>query len=81
MQVEDDYDMVDGIINNGPKQPTVAELEEQVKSGQSILLTDLSKAVQREKPQKKPSVLAKLRKYQEESRRTEPKTKEKERDL
>lgn len=36
--MEDDYNMVDGIINNGPKQPTVAELEEQAKSGQPISL-------------------------------------------
>ena len=27
MAVEDDYDMIDGIINNCPKEPTVAELE------------------------------------------------------
>lgn len=70
MQMEDDYNMVDGIINNGPKQPTVAELEEQAKSGQSISLMDLAGAIQREKeekqqtpvPGKKPSILAKIRK-------------------
>ncbi|MCD8099403.1 MAG: YodL domain-containing protein [Oscillospiraceae bacterium] len=69
MQAEDDYNMVDGIINNGSKQPTVAELEEQAKSGQPISLLDLAEAVQREKavkrppsmPKKKPSVLAKMR--------------------
>lgn len=32
MLLEDDYGMIDGIINNGPKQPTVTELEEQVKN-------------------------------------------------
>lgn len=32
MAMEDDYGMIDGIINNGPKQPTVTELEEQVKN-------------------------------------------------
>ena len=70
MQMEDDYNMVDGIINNGSKQPTVAELEEQAKSGQSISLMDLTGAIQREKeekqqkptPGKKPSILAKIRK-------------------
>lgn len=70
MQMEDDYNMVDGVINNGPKQPTVAELEEQVKSGQSISLMDLAGAVHREKeakqqnsmPEKKSSILAKIRK-------------------
>lgn len=35
MAMEDDYGMIDGVINNGPKQ-TVAELEEQAKSGKSI---------------------------------------------
>lgn len=59
MLLEDDYGMIDGIINNGPKQPTVAELEEQVKAGFSISLTELAAASHRE--QKKPSVLEKLR--------------------
>ena len=27
--MEDDYGMIDGIINNGPKEPTVAQLEQQ----------------------------------------------------
>lgn len=69
MQVEDDYNMLDGIINNGPKQPTVAELEQQAKSGQPISLLDLAGAVQREQEQarrkppmeKRPSLLAKIR--------------------
>ena len=59
MAMEDDYGMIDGIINNGPKQPTVTELEEQVKAGFSISLTELAAASHRE--QKKPSVLEKLR--------------------
>lgn len=59
MQLEDDYGMIDGIINNGPKQPTVADLEAQVKAGFSISLTELAAASHRE--QKKPSVLEKLR--------------------
>ena len=29
MTLEDDYGMIDGIINNGPKEPTVAQLEQQ----------------------------------------------------
>ena len=57
--LEDDYGMIDGIINNGPKQPTVADLEAQVKAGFSISLTELAAASHRE--QKKPSVLEKLR--------------------
>ena len=59
MTVEDDYGMIDGIINNGPKQSTVADLEAQVKAGFSISLTELAAASHRE--QKKPSVLEKLR--------------------
>lgn len=59
MLLEDDYGMIDGIINNGPKQPTVADLEAQVKAGFSITLTELAAASHRE--QKKPSVLEKLR--------------------
>ena len=59
MAMEDDYGMIDGIINNGPKQPTVAGLEAQVKAGFSISLTELAAASHRE--QKKPSVLEKLR--------------------
>ena len=52
MQVEDDYNMIDGIVNNGPKQPAQNQpkRQEEVKN-------------------KKPSVLAKLRQYQEEDRR------------
>ena len=59
MAMEDDYGMIDGIINNGPKQPTVADLEAQVKAGFSISLTELAAASHRE--QKKSSVLEKLR--------------------
>ena len=59
MLLEDDYGMIDGILNNGPKQPTVTELEAQVKAGFSISLTELAAATHRE--QKKPSVLEKLR--------------------
>ena len=59
MAMEDDYGMIDGIINNGPKEATVADLEAQVKAGFSISLTELAAASHRE--QKKPSVLEKLR--------------------
>ena len=64
MSMEDDYGMIDGVINNGPKQ-TVAELEEQAKSGKPISLMELAQAARREQAQasrqeKKPSVLAKL---------------------
>ena len=61
MSMEDDYDMIDGIINNGPKQPTVEELEAQVRAGQSISLMDLANAVHAEQKEKKPSMLERLR--------------------
>ena len=57
MQIEDDDNMLDGIINNGPKA-TVAELEQQARSGQPISLTDWAEAVHREK---KKSVVARLK--------------------
>lgn len=63
MQLEDDYGMIDGVINNGPKEPvTPAPKKEEVKT-------------------KKPSVLAKLRKYQEEDRKTATQHRSAERDL
>ena len=50
MAMEDDYGMIDGVINNGPKQ-TVAELEEQAKSGKPISLMELAQAARREQAQ------------------------------
>ena len=84
MSVEDDYNMVDGIINNGEKQPTMGELERQAKSGQPISLMDLSDAVHREKSAeartdtmaKRPSVLAMLKQpvpTQPQTKNTAPK--------
>ena len=32
MMLEDDYGMIDGLINTGAKEPTVAELEQQARS-------------------------------------------------
>ena len=74
MAMEDDYGMIDGVINNGPRK-TVAELEEQSKTGTPISLLELAQAVQREDAEKrrtqqpvrreksgeKPSILAKLK--------------------
>ena len=59
--VEDDYGMIDGIINNGAKEPTVAELEQQARSGQSISLMDLAAAAHREEREKKKSVMEQLK--------------------
>lgn len=76
MSLEDDYGMIDGIINNGQK-PTVSDLEQQVKNGQSISLMDLAGAIQREK---KSSILKKLKEQppQSASKRKPQKTKERE---
>lgn len=60
MAMEDDYGMLDGIINNGPKA-TVAELEQQAKTGQPISLLELSKAERREWDEKKESIMERLR--------------------
>ena len=54
LAMEDDANMLDGIINNGPKQPTVAEMEAQVKAGQTISLLDLANAVNAERKEKRP---------------------------
>ena len=60
MAMEDDYGMLDGIINNGPKA-TVAELEQQAKTGQPISLLELAEASRRESAEKKKSVVERLR--------------------
>ena len=61
MAVEDDYGMIDGVINNGPKEPTVAELEQQARSGQPISLMELAAATHREEMDKKKSVMERLK--------------------
>ena len=61
MMLEDDYGMIDGIINNGAKEPTVAELEQQARSGQPISMMDLAAAAHREEREKKKSVMEQLK--------------------
>ena len=74
MAVEDDYGMIDGIINNGAKEPTVAELEQQARSGQSISLMDLAAAAHREEREKKKSVMEQLKSQPKaEHKKTVPK--------
>ena len=74
MAVEDDYGMIDGIINNGTKEPTVAELEQQARSGQPISLMDLADAVHREEREKKKSVVDQLKRQpRTEHKKTAPK--------
>ena len=59
--MEDDYGMIDGVINNGSKEPTVAQLEQQARSGQPISLMDLAAAAHREEREKRKSVVEQLR--------------------
>ena len=74
MTVEDDYGMIDGIINNGPKEPTVAQLEQQARSGQPISLMDLAAATHREEREKKKSVMEQLKSQTKaEHKKTAPK--------
>ena len=74
MAVEDDYSMIDGIINNGTKEPTVAGLEQQARSGQPISLMDLADAVHREEREKKKSVVDQLKSQPKaEHKKTAPK--------
>ena len=73
MAVEDDYGMIDGIINNGPKEQTVAQLEQQARSGQPISLMDLA-AAHREERDKKKSVVEQLKSQPKpEHKKTAPK--------
>ena len=74
MALEDDYGMIDGIINNGAKEPTVAELEQQARSGQPISLMDLAAAAHREEREKKKSVMEQLKSQPKaEHKKTAPK--------
>ena len=77
LSMEQNGNMIDGIINNG-KQPTVAEPEQQARSGQPISLIDLADAVHREK---KPSVLEKLKDQPQQSQRKAKPQKSKEQEI
>ena len=74
MTVEDDYGMIDGVINNGSKEPTVTQLEQQARSGQPISLMDLAAAAHREERGKRKSVVEQLRSQPKpEHKKTAPK--------
>lgn len=57
----------DGLINNTPQTPTVAELEQKAKAGEPISLIDYANAIKAENeqgektPEKKPSIRAQLK--------------------
>ena len=67
MQLEDDYSMIDGIVNNGPRQTEPPVQKPPVKKEDT--------------KSKKPSVLAKLRQYQDEDRKATTMHRSAERDL
>ena len=72
MAVEDDYGMIDGVINNGQKEPAVAQLEQQARSGQPISLMDLAAAAHRE--ERKKSIVEQLKSQPKpEHKKTAPK--------
>ena len=74
MMLEDDYGMIDGIINNGAKEPTVTELEQQARSGRPISLMDLATAAHREEREKKKSIMEQLKSQPKaEHKKTAPK--------
>ncbi|WP_414655365.1 YodL domain-containing protein [Extibacter muris] len=60
--VEQNDNNFDGLINNTPQTPTVAELEQKAKAGEPISLIDYANAIKAEKeqggtpPEKKPSI-------------------------
>ena len=78
--IEQNDNNFDGLINNMPQTPTVADFEQRAKAGETISVTDLAKAVKaekREQPQKKPSILKKLDEYKKQAAQ-QPKDKQKE---
>ena len=83
--IEQNDNNFDGLINNTPQTPTVADFEQRAKAGEAISVTDLAKAVKaekREQPQKKPSILKKLDEYKKQAaQQTKDKQKEHKKDL
>lgn len=84
--VEQNDNNFDGIINNTPNTPTVSELEQKVKAGEAISLTELAKAVKAEEhhftdPEKKPSIRAQLKEAKKQSEQKKHNTKIKNHEL
>ena len=76
---EQNYNMIDGQINN---TPAARELEEKVKAGEQISLSDLADAIKADKeqgktakPEKKPSIRAQLKADKEKAQKKPPKNK------
>ena len=86
ISTEQNYNMVDGIMNNTPPVPTVDELEQKVKAGESISLTELANAVKAEEhhstdPEKKPSIREQLKEAKKQSEHKKHNTKTKNHEL
>ena len=86
ISTEQNYNMVDGIMNNTPPAPTVDELEQKVKAGEAISLTELAKAVKAEncsskEPEKKPSIMEQLKEAKKQSEQKKHNTKTKHHEL
>ena len=84
--VEQNDNNFDGIINNTPNTPTVSELEQKVKAGEAISLTELAKAVKAEhrspdEPEKKPSIREQLKEAKKQSEQKKHNTKTKHHEL
>ena len=82
--VEQNDNNFDGIINNTPQTPTVGELEQRVKAGETISLVDLANAMKADKErggkEEKPSIRAQLKAAKEEQKQRKP-AKQKSQDL
>lgn len=87
--VEQNDNMLDGIINNTPNTPTAADLEQKMKAGEPVNLSEYARAIQAEKKQapqrqeKKPSILKQLDDYKKQAaqQQSRQRTKEKNNDL
>ena len=71
--MEDDYGMIDGIINNG-ENPTTAEVEQQAKAEQQIPLPEMTPVANAERTERRKSVLGQLSTppVKQESHKTAP---------
>ena len=86
ISAEQNYNMVDGIMNNTPPAPTVDELEQKVKAGEAISLTELANALKEEnlstkEPEKKPSIREQLKEAKKQSEQKKHNTKIKNHEL
>ena len=76
--VEQNDNNFDGIINNTPQTPTVGELEQKVKAGETISLVDLANAIKADKErgkEEKPSIRAQLKADKERAKKKLTKSK------